>query len=53
MNPLIKALTAVLLMNVGGFIWFGFNGWWTLSGLALLWVAAAMIGSLAAEAERP
>lgn len=50
MHPLVKGLIAIVLMDVGGLVWFGFVGTWTLIGLAMLWVGAAMIGSLAADA---
>ena len=53
MNKLVKGLLAYFLVSGGGFIWFGFVGWWTLIGLAMMWAGAAVIGSLAADAERP
>lgn len=49
MNPLFKGLLATVLLSGGGYIWFGFYGYWTLSGLAMLWAGGWLIGELAAE----
>lgn len=53
MSPLAKGILAILLLTGGGYIWFGFVGTWTLIGLVMLWAGGGVVGSLAAQAERP
>lgn len=50
MNPLVKGILGATLINIGGYVWYGFVGYWTLSGLAAIMVGSWMVGALAAEA---
>lgn len=50
MNPLWKGILGATLINVGGLVWYGFVGVWTLTGLIAIVVGSWLVGEVSAEA---
>lgn len=50
MNPLVKGILGALLINVGGLVWYGYVGTWTLTGLVAIMVGSWLVGTVSAEA---
>ena len=50
MNPILKGILGAVLINVGCFVWYGYVGTWTLTGLAAIMVGSYLVGTVSAEA---